>query len=306
MRHFLECLGHRIVVADGVTWYDVQPRVLMTFPYHRTASVDEATLTRLMKEHSLRALRYPTEPSGFGFSSTVAILADRDYGLASLHAKARNQTRRGLENCTVERIDALVLLRRGMPLNEDTARRQGIRNQYMDPGYWARFCAAVDQSSEVETWGAFWRGQLAAFLVSVEADGWVEWIVNHSLTEARQAYANNALVYEAARHYLGPAGREGIGYGLGSLEPTPELDHFKIRMGWQLRPIRQRLVLARPWAAAARLASSGTLKGLGALMRNTYAPRKLLVLLDKYKNQERGVPATSEATVAPNEVISER
>jgi hypothetical protein len=305
MREFLERLGHKVVVAGGATWYDVQPRVLMTFPYYRLVSVNEETLARLMREHSLRALRFPTELSGLGFESSVAILAGREYGLPSLHVKSRNQTRRGLENCTVERIDAAFLLKNAMPLNEDTARRQGLRNQYVDPRYWARFCAAVGRSGGVEAWGAFWRGRLAAYLVSVEADGWVEWIVNHSLSEARQAYANNALVYEAARHYLGVAERGGIGYGLGSLEPTPDLDHFKARMGWQLRPIRQRLVLARSWAAAARVAPSRALSRLSGLLRDTYAPRKLLVLLDKYKTQGRGAPATTGATNAPDEVTSE-
>ncbi len=285
---FLARLGHEVVEAADATWYDVQPRVFLAVPYFRTISVSEESIRDLLRRHHLRGLRFATDPSQFGFESTVAVNRDLAYDFHSQHPKARNQTRRGLERCSVEQVDFSYLATEGMRLNLDTAARQGIRNQYVDSGYWSRYCVAATGCAGMSAWGAFTGGKLAAFLVAAEIDGWVEWILNHSLADARQSYANNALVYVAARHYLQGQQRRGICYGLGSLEPTPDLDHFKVRMGWELVPVRQRLALSRGLDLAARAVPVGVLRGMGRLVRNTYSIRKALAVLGKYKEQGFG------------------
>ena len=285
---FLARLGHKVVEVAGATWYDVQPRIFLAVPYFRTINVSEESIKELLRRYHLRGLRFATDASQFGFESSVAINRDLAYDFHSQHPKARNQTRRGLEHCSVEQIDFPFLAREGMRLNLDTAARQGIRNQYIDNGYWSRYCVAAADCAGMSAWGAFAEGKLAAFLVAAEIDGWVEWILNHSLSEARQVYANNALVYVAARRFLQDQQHRGICYGLGSLEPTPDLDHFKVRMGWELVPVRQRLVLSKGLGLAARVVPEGVLRGMGRLGSGTYSMRKVLALFLKYREQGFG------------------
>jgi hypothetical protein len=290
---FLNRLGHDVIDVAGATWYDVQPRVFMSVPYHRLVAVDETAIQDFMRERRVRALRFPVAPSEFGFDSLLAINCKRDYDLASQHHKARSQTRRGIENCVVERADFAFLSREGLRLNRDTARRQGIENQYVDQRYWSRFCAAAGSCAGMSAWCAFVDGRVAAFLVAAEIDGWVEWIVNHSSSHLRNAYPNNALVYIAARHFLVEKHCAGICYGLGSIEPTPALDHYKARMGWDLVPIRQRLVFSAALRTASRFVPPATIAPLRRLVSARYGARKALAMLEKYKAQRPGRLATA-------------
>jgi len=293
---FLGRLGHKILRAGDATWYDVQPRVLLAVPHFRTLSLSEETIGQLLAEHRLRALRFPTDTTQFGFESTLAINCNRDYGLKALHRKARNQTLRALERCTIERTDFAFLAREGLRLNRDTAARQRVRNQFVDESYWTRYCGAAAQCEGVASWCAFLEGRLAAFLIAAEIDGWVEWIVNHSLNEARQAYPNNALAYVVGQHYLQQDPRcAGICYGLGSLEPTPDLDHFKARMGWNLVPIKQRLALSGSYHLAGQFAPMWGLRLLGRLTQRTYRARKAVAILTRYKVQSAGTIAQHES-----------
>ena len=292
---FLGRLGHKILSAGGATWYDVQPRVLLAVPHFRTVSLSEETIGWLLAEHRLRALRFPTDPAQFGFESTLTINCNRDYGLKALHRKARNQTLRALERCTIERTEFAFLAREGLRLNRDTATRQHVGNQFVDESYWTRYCYAASQCQGLASWCAFLEGRLAAFLIAVEIDGWVEWIVNHALSETRQAYPNNALAYVAGQHYLQDPGCAGICYGLGSLEPTPDLDHFKTRMGWNLVPIRQRLALSGSYHLASQITPMWGLRLLGRLTRRTYRARKAVAIFTRYKAQSAGVMMPQES-----------
>jgi hypothetical protein len=82
----------------------------------------------------------------------------------------------------------------------------------------------------------------AAFLVTVQFDDSVEFLLARSRSELLDAYPNNALIFHVAREMLGVRGVREITFGLESLEPVGPLDQFKFSMGFRKRPIRQRVV----------------------------------------------------------------
>jgi hypothetical protein len=290
MGEFFERMGHVIIEESLVRWYEVQPRVLLSYPYHSLIDPAEEDLEMLMRTRRLRAIRFPTSLSGYGFVSNIAINTDRDYDLPALHQKARNQTRRALETCKIEQIDFDYLREHGIQLNEDTATRQGRESQYADSGYWRKYCDAAKAVNGITAWGSFVDGRLACFLVAIEVDGWAEWVVNHSLTELRNKYPNNALAFLAARHFFQNRGVAGICYGLGSLESTPDLDHFKERMGWRLEPIKQRIFFSPKLRLISKLAGEPVLKGLSTVFPRSYAVRKTSAMLRLYRGQTAGMP----------------
>jgi hypothetical protein len=301
MGEFFERLGHAIIEESHARWYEVQPRVLFSYPYHKLIEPTDDQLQVLMSNHRLRAIRFPTALSQYGFISNIAINTNRDYDMAALHQKARNQTRRAMENCKVEQVDFDYLREQGMQLNEDTAKRQGRESQYANPDYWRRYCDAAKMVNGVTGWGSFVDGRLACFLVAIEVDGWAEWIVNHSLTELRNKYPNNALAFLTAQHFFRERNCAGICYGLGSLESTPDLDHFKERMGWRLEPIKQRLFFSGKLRMAARLAREPVLRVLGKVFPMSYAVRKTSAMLRLYQQQTFEVAVAADHRDLPQE-----
>lgn len=293
MGEFFERLGHKIVRSAHGTWYDVQPNVLFSYPYYKLIEPTEDELRALIEEYKLSAVRFPTGLDRLGFVSNRVINTNRNYDFNSMHQKARNQTRRAMENCKVEQIEFDYLRVNGLSLNKDTATRQGRESQYACEAYWQKYCLAAKAVDGVSAWGSFVDGRLAAFLIAVEVDDWVEWIVNHSSTELRNKYPNNALAFLAAQHYFQKKNCGGICYGLGSLESTPELDHFKERMGWELEPIKQRIVFSKNTRILTGLAREPVLKLIGAMFPKSYKIRKTTAMIRLYRQQTYDVPTTN-------------
>lgn len=293
MGEFFERLGHKIVQTETASWYEVQSGALFSFPYYKLIEPQQSEIDRLLQEHKLKVIRYPTSINNFGFVSTLAVNTNPNYDLSNQHQKARNQTRRGLENCTVEQIGFNYLIENGLLLNKDTAQRQGRESQYADPNYWQKYCQAAQATTGVSAWGAFIGGKLAAFLVAIEVDDWVEWVVNHSATSFRDKYPNNALVLKTAQYFFKEKKYRGICYGLGSLEVTSDLDHFKNRMGWTLQPIKQRLIFSKKMRLVASLAQEPCLKVLSRLFPKSYAVRKSVAIFRLYQQQTYCVPHPS-------------
>lgn len=292
---FLERLGHKVIQSPNGWWYEVQPKVLNALPNYKLIEPSESELKSLMDKYKLRAIRFPTPLSAYGFVSSITVNTDKNYDMPSLHQKARNQTRRGLENCKVERLDFDWLIENGLPLNISTAQRQGRESYYADSAYWRKYCQAAKAVDGVTAWGAFIEGRLATFLISVTAEGnWQEWIVNHSLTELRNKYPNNALAFTVARHFLRDEKSEGICYGLGSLEETGKLDHFKERMGWTVKPIKQRLVFNRSLSMVSTLTQGPTLALIGKVFPKSYIVRKTSAMLRLYRNQIKEMPDSQD------------
>ncbi len=298
MVEFFERLGHKVIRSENAWWYDAAPQVLLSLPYYKLIEPSEEEVDELLHKHKLRALRYPTTLESYGFMSNITMNTDKKYDMSNLHQKARNQTRRGLENCVIEAVDFDYLIEHGLSLNQDTAKRQERESQYADPDYWRKYCQAAKAVEGVSAWGAFVDGRLASFIVSIEAEGnWREWVVNHSSTELRNKYPNNALVFTAAQYFFQKERCEGICYGLGSLEDTTYLDHFKGRMGWTIQPIKQRIAFSRGMRCAFALAREPFLKVWGGFFPRSYTVRKAVSMIRLYRQQSYDFPAAEDNQV---------
>ncbi len=297
MAEFFERLGERVLRSPSAHWHEVQRGVVLSFPYHRLINPDAVELRGLFKAHRLRAVRYPTPVEAFGFDSTLELNTRGDYDLAHLAATARRQTKQGLAACEVRRLGFDELERKGLPLAQQTAERQKLDTAYADPAYWRRFCRAGGAVPDAHAWGALCDGELAAFLVSVNVDDWVNCIYTASSRAHLDKRPNNALLYAASRHFLVEQGKR-VCYGLGSLEHLPQLDHFKRQMAWTLQPIKQRLVFSRPLGAAFTLAREPVLRGMERLFPRSYTVRKVVGMIRLHRRQSFAPPAQPAAPVA--------
>ena len=286
MVEFFAQMGHKIIKSPSSWWYEVQPGILFALPYYKQITPNKDEIDDLIKTAHLSAIRYPTTLNNLGFLSTVAINCNRDYDFAHLHPKARNQTKRGLENCQIMPIDFNQLQREGLQLNIETSIRQGRDSQNSSKDYWDKFCLTASQTKGIHAWGSFYKNKLASFLVAVETENnWIEWIINHSSTSCRKYYSNNALAFVVGQHYLRERGVNGICYGLGSLEETDSLDHFKIRMGWTNLPIKQRLEYSLKYRIIAEITPIWALRVAKLLYPKNYFVRKASAMILNYRQQ---------------------
>jgi len=290
MAEFFERLGHRTIQTETSRWYEVQPGVLLSFPYHRLIEPGKEEIDELFNKYGLKAIRYPTSSESFGFPSVLEVNTDPTYDLSWLEREARRQTRRGLENCTLEQIDFDYLMQHGLALNRDTAKRQGRHMIYTDPEYWKIYCNAGKQTPGITAWGVMTEGQLGTYLVAAEEDNWWNWLLTNSSTALLKKRTSNILFYQATKDFFSNNPSKKICYGLGSLEDVNWLDYFKKNMGITMQPIKQRLIFSKKLQIALAFAREPCIKMLNILFPRNYTVRKTSAMIRLYRQQSSDVP----------------
>lgn len=239
---FLNRLGHRVVPTRSAHWYDASRYFYMSAPPHRLYQPDERELRAVTRQPRCLGARFATPLAGSGKLSFQIVCDNPSYGLESLSGNIRSKVRRGLKRCEVGPVAFANLARDGRKANEDTLGRQGRDGGGLTAERWDRFWAAAESTPGMEGWGAWCDQTLAAFLVTVTFDDGVEFLVARSSSDTLGAYPNNALIFHVTQEMLTRRQAPQITFGLESLEPVGPLDQFKFGMGFQARPLRQRVV----------------------------------------------------------------
>lgn len=116
----------------------VGPRTFFPLPFNEPFCMSPGDL-KLMWDSGALILRYPGLDSQSGFPSYMFLVTKEDYGLSDMNGKSRNQTRRGIENCTVRQIPFDYLLHHGQLLISDTLRRQDRVMSVKVGQFWQKF-----------------------------------------------------------------------------------------------------------------------------------------------------------------------
>ena len=238
---FLASTGHRVLRGAGAYWYDASPGFFLSLPSHRLLDPQADELRALLRHQPCGGVRFPAPLEGPGKLSYQIVCDARGYDLESLSGNARSKVRRGLRRCEVAPLPFATIAAEGRAADRDTLARQG-RALRLDGPAWGRFWDAAAATAGMEGWGAYAGGQLAAFLVSVQFDDAVEFLLARSRSDCLDAYPNNALIFTVAREMLARRGVRQVTFGLESLEPVGPLDQFKFSMGFRAAPLRQRVV----------------------------------------------------------------
>ncbi len=240
--------GHRVFRTPSSYWFDQGPRVYQGFPYHWIIRPERAELDRFLRGARALGLRYSTDVDfPDGCISYHAVYQGKEYHLEQLGRWARKNVRRGLKNCVVEPISFARLKDEGWDLQIDTLDRQG-RKLELERRVWERRCQAAGELAGFEAWGALVEGKLAASVITFLMDDTIYMLYQQCRREYLAAHVNNALGFEVTRRVIGRPQVRGILYGLHSLDAPPSVDEFKFRMGYEAKPVRQRVVF-HPWLA---------------------------------------------------------
>ena len=237
---FLEAMGHKIREHAGVYWFNVHPGVYMSVPFHKLVSPAEIDVKKILIYDGI-ALRYPCALE-HGRRSFRIVVNDPDYDLPSLSSKARNQTRRGLENCEVKPLAFGQLGDDGIRLNRETLSRQGRKIPENYETYWTRYFDAASKSDGGETWGSFVNGELAAYLIAFRMEGVAHILIVRSAQNHLSMYPNNALLFTYIKSVLGTSEIREVSIGLEPIQgDMASLDRFKAGMGFMQLTVGQRV-----------------------------------------------------------------
>ena len=237
---FLARCGMRSRRASAVHWIETGPRIWMSVPFQADLDPREVAADPPVGLVDLAA-RFPC-PAGLGRPSYRLVCRDTGYGLSTLESKARNQTRRGLERCTVERVEPASLRGVAEELEAETRERQERSDG--QPDLWKRFLSAAEAVPGAETWAAFNDGSVGAFVLAFRMDRWLHITHVRSRRAALASYPNNALLYEVNRRSLETGGCEAVSIGFESLQENVDgLDRFKLAMGYRREPVGCRIML---------------------------------------------------------------
>lgn len=237
---FYRLQGYKVIQTESCFWYEGSRFFYQSIPYHWVITPSGEELRKVFFSGIAVGLRYVTDVSSVGKESYIWVQDNRNYDFPSLEQKARNQTRRGLEKCRVERIDFDYLERHGFPLVRDTLTRQGRNPRTIGERNWELLCR-VSKLSDFEAWGAFANNKLAGFLIAGLVDRCFYILHQYSATNSLRSYPNNALIFAVTKNKLCDSTIGYISYGIQSLdvEHTKGLDKFKSCMGFKKRPVKQ-------------------------------------------------------------------
>ena len=236
--------GYRVVETKSCFWYNPYHRFgFLSIPYHRLIDPSEVECANVFVSGPAVMLGYSTLAKGDNGDSWLFVCPDKNYAFHSLEKKARNQTRRGIENCKIEQIDFGYLAKAGQVLNEQTLNRQRRNSRDVTGERWIRYCTAASGIGDFQAWGAFVEGELASCMVTALIEDCLSILHQSSLDESLKHYSNNALIFTVTKLKLACPEINIVSYGLRGLENSTGLDHFKFSMGFGKRPFHRRLVI---------------------------------------------------------------
>jgi hypothetical protein len=239
---FFKQRQYKVIQTTSCWWYNEhrQNWLFYSFPLHRLIQPTREELSTIFRQApGARVLRF-ISPSDCPDHTSFMWTARAPYDLSRLSANTRSKTRRGMKNCQVRPLSWDELIAHGEEAQRDTLVRRGARHAETIP-------LDVDQSfqncSAYEAWGAYVDEQLAAYLVILRAEDWAYLLINRSANAFLKLYPNNALVYTAVHDLLSRPGISAVSYGWEPLTPLESLEQFKLSMGFEKTPVRQRVVL---------------------------------------------------------------
>jgi len=235
--------GHRVVRTESSYWFDVQPQVFQSFPYHWVVQPSQQELNDFLRAEIVIALRYSTPVSvPQGHISYHAVVDTAAYSMDSMDRRVRQNIRTGLKHCQVEKITFDRLATEGWLLERDTEARQSRRGAH-DEAAWRKRCAIAAELPGFEAWGALVDGRLGASLMTVQIDDWCEMLSQQCDRDQMRNRVNNALTYVVTKTMCERPNIHSIFYAIQSLDAPATIDEFKFRMGYVAKPLRQHVVL---------------------------------------------------------------
>lgn len=187
----------------------------------------------LVKPHSLR-----------GANCYDYVCSDGGYDIDNLESNSRRDIRRGLRSFSVRLCDLGEIVEFGYDAVRDTLIRHGY--SVLRYSEYAKSMASQKDQHNLDYWGAWENGRLAAWMRITKIDDWAMIDVARSCTEDLKLCPNNALLYLVTYYNLRVQGKRYITYGLSSTQVGVNelsMHRFKTKMGYDPVPLTREFIM---------------------------------------------------------------
>ena len=234
--------GYHVIKSKTCYWVRYRPFFYHPIPVFKITQPIRSELRSIRLKHAWAGVFYVCSPS-VATGQLTDLCAAGDYGLNTLEKKARNQTRRGLENCDVKQISFSELASTGVPINLSSLSRQNRRSIHPDltnHARWENRMRVSAATQDIIAWGAYVGNKLAAYALTVEVEK--EVIIQSTMSDRKylRYYPNNAIIFTVTKTLL-EQGVEKVHYGFSSEDTA--LVHFKQNMGFRQINLPFRLII---------------------------------------------------------------
>lgn len=233
-------LGRRIHAHDGVFWEQTYP--LYCKPVFEFRVIKPQSAKPGLRHSVLGYSHQVSDPSMGNRSLSFMVLEEGEiegYDMSRLNAKKRNQIRKGMKHCEVQRITEVEPLLEAMrEMNISQAKRQGRID--VPPEYyiekadeWRKEIRATFAHTGYQWWGAFCGNELAAYMAILKVEG----VVFIQVVKSHTAYLNQCPT--DALYYVVLAGLGQDAYCNLIVNGGPgnqSLDHFKEQYLFKPKP----------------------------------------------------------------------
>ncbi len=233
--------GLRVVRSQSAWWVEAGPRFLLAVPCHHPLHLPEDEARELFRREKVAGLRYICDEADGGKASFHLSCSDSAYSIEKLSANTRSKVRRGLARNEMRRIRGAELLEVGQGAFMETMQRQN-RASASTLETWKRMLRAADEEPAVEIWSAWHEGEFASYLITINIDDVCEFFQARSRNELLKHYPNNALIFHVTEEMLVRRRIREITFGIESPEDVEDLDAFKLALGYEKKPVRQRII----------------------------------------------------------------
>jgi hypothetical protein len=262
---FFASRGHHVVRTTSCWWYEEQrhSRLYYSFPTHHPVDPSRQEIAEFFSQ-APRAVGIRFLGSADARRAQSFVWVRRPpFDLNVLAAKARNQTRRGMEACEVRPLSWDQLIASARKAHTDTMNRHEISTAET-----LGFDVGLAGCPAYEAWGAFVEGDLAAYAVTLSVEDWAHILIHRSMTSHLKSRPNNALIFSVVREVLSRRSVSTVSYGLEPLKSIDSLEHFKLGMGFSKEPVCQRIVLAPRLKLVVNPLTARPLEALAGLLPN--------------------------------------
>ena len=246
-RRLAAAQGKRLIETSSSVWIETRKYYFESLPGHRKIQLEPGEARRLFLGGA-GIVRYTCEIAE-GSPAYEIVCEDKNYGFDSLASDARRRVRRGLANCSTGPLAFDVLAREGCEINRSVLERQGrnTRSFFTDEAQWRSYVGFMSTLPNVRALGTHVDGKLCAFVLAGVVDGYCYLLHTHSHTDFLKYSPMNALIFTVTREMLAVPGVHCVSQGLESLVARPDLEHFKLAMGYRRHPIGRKILVHPMW-----------------------------------------------------------
>lgn len=235
--------GHKLYRSASSYWFEAGPHTYQAFPYHWVINPQPGELEEVLKRCKAVALRCSTPAnSACGYPSYHVVQDDKNYNLCNMHKTTRRNVRCGMKRFKIEEISIQEYADSSWQLQIDTVERQK-RDEFIPEMEWRRRYRAAADLPGFYAWGAVGDGKIVATMFAFISEGCCQLISTQCDRAYLKSKVNNALAFVATRDVFENKSAEYVFYALQSLDAPDSVDEFKLRMGFKIKPVRQRVVI---------------------------------------------------------------